>query len=217
MILYSPYLEHHGILGQKWGVRRYQNKDGSLTSEGRERYGVLAKKGREAVGNKEKKYLKTNREGGNPAKPKRASEKEVFDYVMQKYGKEKYTRHFVNDLYRKGRWPRLTAFLFPLSQPGLMNAPIPDRLSYLPLMNKSLNDLVGNMGMEDMYSLRNLRDSNASGFDRKLVDRATVAGSKINQFASDYNKQIAKEFANRGYDEIPDLASNYAAPNVPNQ
>lgn len=32
------YLMHHGILGQKWGVRRYQNKDGSLTEEGRVRY-----------------------------------------------------------------------------------------------------------------------------------------------------------------------------------
>lgn len=28
------YLEHHGILGQRWGVRRYQNPDGSLTEEG---------------------------------------------------------------------------------------------------------------------------------------------------------------------------------------
>lgn len=32
------YLCHHGIKGQKWGVRRYQNKDGSLTSAGKERY-----------------------------------------------------------------------------------------------------------------------------------------------------------------------------------
>lgn len=33
-------LIHSGIKGQKWGVRRYQNEDGSLTPEGRKRYGL---------------------------------------------------------------------------------------------------------------------------------------------------------------------------------
>ena len=31
-------LMHFGILGMKWGIRRYQNKDGSLTPAGKKRY-----------------------------------------------------------------------------------------------------------------------------------------------------------------------------------
>ena len=33
----ETYLAHHGILGMKWGVRRYQNKDGTLTEAGKAR------------------------------------------------------------------------------------------------------------------------------------------------------------------------------------
>jgi len=36
----SIYLAHHGIKGMKWGVRRFQNKDGSYTDEGRRRRGI---------------------------------------------------------------------------------------------------------------------------------------------------------------------------------
>ena len=38
MNTYQAELYHHGIKGQKWGVRRYQNPDGSLTAAGEKRY-----------------------------------------------------------------------------------------------------------------------------------------------------------------------------------
>lgn len=40
--VYQDYLAHYGIKGQKKGVRRYQNEDGTLTEEGKRRYGVYA-------------------------------------------------------------------------------------------------------------------------------------------------------------------------------
>lgn len=35
-------ISHHGIVGMKWGLRRYQNPDGSLTPEGKIRYAKVA-------------------------------------------------------------------------------------------------------------------------------------------------------------------------------
>ena len=43
-ITFSDELYHHGILGQKWGIRRFQNPDGSLTSAGKKRYDSFIKR-----------------------------------------------------------------------------------------------------------------------------------------------------------------------------
>lgn len=42
---YTDYLAHYGILGMRWGIRRFQNRDGSLTAAGRKRAGVGEKTG----------------------------------------------------------------------------------------------------------------------------------------------------------------------------
>lgn len=51
-------LYHHGVLGMKWGIRRYQNKDGTLTSAGRKKANKLAERYAKITG---KKIVKTSK------------------------------------------------------------------------------------------------------------------------------------------------------------
>lgn len=51
---YPTYLIHYGIQGQKWGVRRFQNEDGTLTEEGIRRYGRLIDKAESSEKHKKK-------------------------------------------------------------------------------------------------------------------------------------------------------------------
>lgn len=86
MYPYGSYLAHYGIKGMKWGRRRYQNKDGSLTPAGRERYSEdsneaynLKRKGVDRLSNKELKRLnerlnlEQNYRRLNPSKVKRGA------------------------------------------------------------------------------------------------------------------------------------------------
>ena len=71
-IEYSNELYHHGIKGQKWGVRRYQNEDGTLTSAGKKRIAqrqpddIVIKKGTQLnnLGSKETLKLRGNFKAG---------------------------------------------------------------------------------------------------------------------------------------------------------
>ena len=56
---YSDSIAHHGVKGQRWGVRRYQNEDGSLTNRGKQK--------------KEKKELTPEQQAAKKAKIKRAA------------------------------------------------------------------------------------------------------------------------------------------------
>jgi hypothetical protein len=68
-------LYHHGIIGQKWGIRRYQHEDGSLTPEGYKHWGLkgphdarAARKAEKQRAKEEKKRLKAQKAGENGKK-----------------------------------------------------------------------------------------------------------------------------------------------------
>ena len=48
-VVYSDELYHHGTKGQKWGVRKYQNVDGSLKPAGEKRYTENGSSGKKSI------------------------------------------------------------------------------------------------------------------------------------------------------------------------
>lgn len=57
-IVVNGELYHHGILGQRWGVRRFQNKDGTLTSAGKQRYNVDIETAKKNLNMANKDYIR---------------------------------------------------------------------------------------------------------------------------------------------------------------
>lgn len=78
---YSGELQHWGIKGQKWGHRRYQNKDGSLTPAGVKRYRKLEAQAREI------EAQKTALVGAGKPKTSSESDNASSDYARAHSGK----------------------------------------------------------------------------------------------------------------------------------
>ncbi len=85
-------LYHYGIKGQRWGERRFQNPDGSLTAEGRRRYGVM-----QNAGNYARQKYEYNKASADEFKNKVYSNEYAQKYLT-KNPKEGQTK-WLNDMY----------------------------------------------------------------------------------------------------------------------
>lgn len=83
--MYEVYLAHHGILGQKWGIRRYQNADGSLTAAGRKRYAIDEDgKIRKLSGSERRAAVKTAKQRTEALEKARKTRAEKAEYNKEK-------------------------------------------------------------------------------------------------------------------------------------
>lgn len=94
---YPTYLIHYGIPGQKWGIRRFQNEDGTLTEEGIRRYGRLIDKAGSSERHKKKleKFEDKIDVGGA-----RTRSHGISDYASRK-DKIRYNKRFDKEIHSK--------------------------------------------------------------------------------------------------------------------
>lgn len=101
--IYNQEFYHHGILGMKWGIRRFQNSDGSLTDAGKKRYyadssGRMTKRtikeynkeAKEKMDKADALYSKLDRHVIDVAKERSKTERDKYDAEFRKEFKKTY-------------------------------------------------------------------------------------------------------------------------------
>lgn len=152
-------LYHHGVKGQKWGIRRYQNKDGSLTLAGKKR--ALKMQDQYTRFSNDKKYR--DKDGNLTYKGRKKSLKM----------KEKYSDLTGKQLKK-----------YPTKSKNSTST-APKQKSVKEMSNQEIQDKIDRMNLENKYrAMMNERSSNVSKKEvskgRKFVEEVlTNAGKNV--------------------------------------
>lgn len=214
---YSNELYHHGILGMKWGVRRYQNKDGSLTTKGEARYYQESDK-----------KIKTNPDGSQTI-PKGFKFNRVGESSLDinesgalyvSYGKEDVSR------YIKSLGPTPIGKLFKNYHDTVQHISVKSDLkmpSNTQIAKDTANLLLSNKELLDKLDKSIYGSIFTGDFDKHITERDVQKALQnpsgkdihklsycVNSFFGDPNyinetKAFYDYYRNKGYDAIPDV------------
>lgn len=173
-------LEHHGIKGQKWGIRRFQNPDGSLTAAGKQRYysstGSLSAYG-------QKRYAKDMKRRNSLAKKATPDEQGALDERMLKtYGK-KFALDLEKERYARddAEWQRL-------------GDEVDRRINALAKENPRVKELIKNHDGDGYELVEKVITETGDNRLTKLNDSAVKAFNQMEQRHSDALKKIEETY-----------------------
>lgn len=218
---YSDVLVHHGIKGQKWGVRRYQNENGSLTNAGKKRYSSFATK---RYARKAQKYETKAEKALSEHKSNSIDRASKYRWKAKEYSQrakrsQEFDDNYANELAKRG--PVRNAVNSALIGPLAYSAYVQQRAAGITKGRAIVNTLLaGSLASAKVRSDYINQDVKKDRADSKAISRAN---SKFNSAANEYRnakqsrskKDIARyekaadRYRNQGLSELSKRGLGY--------
>ena len=181
------YLSHHGIKGQHWGIRRYQNEDGSYTPEGREHYGIGEGEKNKNTASGIKSYIRRKKEE-RAEKKERMQKAEILDKERIEIKSKEYDRLRKSSKEYKEAQDEIVNLERQKKNRDFDRDSEDDMEEY-----REINDQIVKR-LEDIERLENEFDAKATkkSFDKIRKKYGDKAVSEIKYYESETTKESAK-------------------------